>query len=228
MWGGIDPKDAVAYGVTSLHGVGYGAYSDYNNNTPQGSLNDAALDSVWVAAGHGGPGQIAVEYGATGTDPGLNGAVGVGAVYSGNEFNLSPAFKLGQNACLGCQTYGSYSGMKLMVFFGCQTGANVQGIGSTYDYGNLLLEATGHTGAKAAMGFTNDIDYPQALTYSDYFWPDLASGYTVTAAANDAANWVWADWWWASPLSRGDDWGFDSVNIVGSATIKIVPAGYAS
>ena len=234
MWGGMAQgfPNSVSRGasldaVQYLGGMGYHSFDDYNNTPISYAMAGGygRSDAVWIAVGHGGPGQITIENKATGVDPGLSGAPGVAALIADPGVSVSPNYKVGGTVSMWGLASGGYSGMKVMVFFGCDTGSD--SAGDTYRYhGNLLKEAVGDLGVHSAIGFTDEIQFPQATDWMDGFMLSFANGSSISTASNSAYNRVWWDYF---PMSvGGNNWGFDGTALWGDTTITLKPAGYSS
>ena len=218
MWSFVDPRGDADTAVADLGAMGYIAFDDDNNTSATQSIGVgwAQDDAVWVAYGHAMPGQITIENGATGGPP----SPAIGAVVANNQVGISPDFSQGPKAYLYSLPYHQLSKMKLMLFFGCNTGLDAL---STSPYaGNLVKEATGDQGVDSSLGFTHEIYFvPDAAGYwSDTFFSSLKNGSTVSNSANAALNMVYLH------LS-GLPYGFNNPYIVGGTT-TIKPAGYGS
>jgi hypothetical protein len=217
MWGGVDPRGDADQAVSRLSSGGYHAFDDNNVATPTQALGDywAADDAIWVAMGHANGGLIIVENGATGGPPSSH----ISAIYASSYVDRTPDADNSKAANLYDKPYHYLHNIRLMVFFGCDSGLDGKH-GTPWD-GNLVKEAVGDQGVGSAIGFTYYIRY---LMNADLIWTEaFYDGLTVyhltlSESASLAATMV-------SDLVGGfyNTYGFENPYIVNGG-VKIYPA----
>ena len=186
-----------------LHG--YHSYST-NPSSAKAALGTlyAQSDAIWWMAGHAGPGLITTYHPTNG---------GSWLYIDGNSTKCDGSS--GRNQCLSEHTWSQMHDIRLMLFFGCESG-DTDGTGySLPRYAKQVL------GVDASLGFSNLIYFAPTMsdTFAHYFTSYGILDYTVTDAAWGAAE--------AVRNASGAYNGFNSLVIYGGSTL-IYPAEYGT
>jgi len=202
--GGLDTGGFVADVAPYLNAGGYEAWQD-SGSTAAISMSTyyAQSDAVWAMYGHGGPGFV-TQYNST---------------YGNSVLNASPGVPgsscTSPNDCISNYSYSQLHAIRLMVFWGCETGQTVNGV-------NILNTVTG-LGVDSSIAWSGVLYTNQGRVWnSAFFYSLIYYGYTVGSATSYANNAV------ISQYGVGNMGGMNTWQIGGSPGVKLVPALYGS
>ena len=201
--GGLDTRTSCTNASNQITSAGYHGFNDVGVTAATAMGTGYALDdAIWAMFGHANTGFIqAYSSGGATTEVTADGSI----------WNWGCS---GGNACLSGMTVAQLGRIKLMVFGGCYT-ANAAGSW-------ILPKVAVQKGVRTAIGFTNEIYWPEMDTWANWFFYYAGVGNNGTlAAANHAEDAVYIQY-------NNYYGGVNTAQIWGNYTTSLLPVGYDS